>query len=103
MKAKVILTAVALFASLGMVMAQETKTNTSESKKSCYVDANNNNLCDKHEDKSCTTGEGKGLKDGSGNKDGKGKGTGPKDGTGKGHKNGDCNHDGACNHNQVKN
>ena len=96
MKVKVVLVAVALFASLGIVMSQETKTNTCESKKSCYVDANNNNLCDKHEDKSCTMGEGKGLKDGSGNK--KGKGTGPKDGTGKGK----GQNKGVCNQNEVK-
>jgi len=97
MKTKLILTAMAFFATVGIVLAQETTSNATETKKSCYVDANNNNLCDKHDDKSCATGEGKGLKDGTGNKNGKGKGTGPKDGTGKGKR----HNQGVCNHNVV--
>lgn len=112
MKAKVILTAVAVFASLSFAAAKETKSTTTESKKSCYVDANNNNLCDKYEDKSCTTGNGKGLQDGSGNRNGKGKGlhngNGRRNGNGYGHhnRNGnnyvDANKNNVCDHNEVK-
>jgi hypothetical protein len=115
MKAKVILIAVSLIASLGILSAQATKSQApkSESKKTCYVDANNNNLCDKHEDKTCN-GNGKGLRDGSGRKNGNGNGAGQglrdgsgrKNGNGKGKGNGpnfvDANNDGVCDHNEVK-
>lgn len=103
MKAKMYLAAFALIATASLVSAQGQKKSTnSESKKSCYVDANNNNVCDKHEDKSCTQGNGKGLHDGSGNGKGlhNGNGHGNGNGQGKGNKKGanyvDTNKDGVC-------
>jgi len=98
MKAKMYLAAFAIMATAGLVSAQSQEK--SESKKSCYVDANNNNICDKHENKTCANGNGKGLMDGSGK--GKGlqnaKGNGQKQG--KGNKRGanfvDANKDGVC-------
>jgi len=60
MKAKVILTALAFIASLGIASAQtaQNQTKKSESKQSCYVDANKNNVCDNYENKTCTKGNG---------------------------------------------
>jgi len=84
MKTKEILIAVAIIATRGFVSAQDNKTETAESKKSCYVDANNNNLCDNYEDKSCTTGDGKGLQDGSGQGKGLRDGSGRRNGQGNG-------------------
>jgi len=114
MKAKVILTAMAVVATLGIVSAQATKTQTSksESKKVCYVDANKNNVCDKSENKTCN-GEGKGLHDGSGQgngngqclRDGSGRGNGQGRGNGNCKGNGpnfvDANNDGVCDNNEV--
>lgn len=83
MKAKVILAAIALVATVGVASAQNTnQSKSSESRKSCYVDANKNGVCDKHEDGSCKTGNGKGLQDGSG------QGKGLRDGSGRGKGNG---------------
>ena len=61
MKTKVILTVLALIATIGLISAQNTKAETSKSasKKTCYVDANNNNVCDNYENKTCTQGNGK--------------------------------------------
>jgi hypothetical protein len=115
MKTKVILTALALIASVGFISAQNTKAETSkaETKKSCYVDANKNGVCDKHEDKSCTKGNGKGLQDGSGQGNGKGvhKGNGCcganhnnqglKPENGKGPNYVDANNNGICDHREV--
>jgi len=119
MKTKEILIAVAIIATMGFVSAQDNKTETVESKKSCYVDANNNNLCDKHEDKSCTTGNGKGLQNGSGHRNGSGQclhngsgrrngnGRGLHDGTGRGNGNRhvsnfvDANKNGVCDHSET--
>jgi len=101
MKAKVILFSLAFIAILGFVSAQNNKTVAakSEIKKECYVDSNKNNICDKHEDKTCTVGNGKGLKDGSGK--------------GKCRRNGSCktkganyvdtNKNGTCDNNEVTN
>jgi len=89
MKAKVILLSLAFIAILGFVSAQNNKTVAakSEVKKECYVDSNKNNVCDKDENKTCTVGNGKGLKNGSGN----GKGLG----NGKCRRNGNCKTKGA--------
>jgi len=100
MKVKVILTAVAFVASLGIVSAQtaQTQTTKSESRKSCYVDANNNKVCDKYENKTCTKGNGNGLRDGSGKRYGSGRGNGNCQGRGAGKKANyvDSNNNGIC-------
>ena len=61
MKTKVILTVLALIATIGLISAQNTKAETSKSasKNTCYVDANNNNVCDNYENKTCTQETGK--------------------------------------------
>ncbi len=94
MKARMIVAAMALFVTIGLSAQTPQKTNQ-ESRKSCYVDKNNNGICDKHEDGTCKVGNGKGLqdgivkgqglRDGSGRKNGKGKGRGygKRDGSGK--------------------
>lgn len=112
MKAKVILTAMAVVATFGVLSAQTAKTQTSksESKKACYVDANKNNVCDKAENKTCT-GQGKGLRDGSGQgnksgqclRDGSGRKSGKGKGNGKGPNFVDANNDGVCDNNKVSN
>ena len=78
MKAKVILTALAFIASLGIVSAQTAKAQNakSESKKSCYVDANKNNVCDNYENKSCTKGNGQGQANCNRKRQGNGQGNG---------------------------
>lgn len=75
MKARMIVAAMALFVTIGL-SAQTPQKTSPENRKSCYVDKNNNGVCDKHEDGTCKTGNGKGLQDGSCNKDGKGKSCG---------------------------
>lgn len=80
MKRKIIIAAMALFTTLGL-SAQTPQKTTTENRKTCFVDKNNNRVCDKHEDGTCTTGNGKGLQDASGRKNGKGKGK--RDGSGK--------------------
>lgn len=105
MKAKVILMVFSVVATFGVLSAQATKTQTSTSisKKSCYVDVNNNNVCDKSENKTCT-GQCKGLK--NGNEQGKGLRNGS--GGGKGNCKGvnvpnyvDANNDGVCDNNKA--
>ena len=88
MKAKILIATLALFAAVSISSAQNQKSTTTktETKKSCYVDANNNNVCDNYENKTCTKGNGKGLMDGSG----KGKGKCNRNGYGNGHRNGRC-------------
>lgn len=69
MKTKVLFMAFALIAMVGTLPAQTTKAGGSAKsviKKSCYVDKNNNNVCDNYENKTCTYGNGTGLRDGSG-------------------------------------
>ena len=105
MKAKVILMVFSVVATFGVLSAQATKTQTSTSisKKSCYVDVNNNNVCDKSENKTCT-GQCKGLK--NGNEQGKGLRNGS--GGAKGNCKGvnvpnyvDANNDGVCDNNKA--
>ena len=109
MKAKLILTALVFVASMGILSAQtpKTETKTSEAKKSCYVDANNNGVCDNYENKTCTTGNGKGLMDGSGkgksqqNRNGYRCGNGRGNGNGKGPNYVDANKNGVCDHRET--
>ncbi len=115
MKTKVILTALALIATVGLISAQNTKAESSKSisKKTCYVDANNNNVCDKYEDKTCTQGNGKGLQDGSrrgtgqrlqngnGYKRGNRNGQGYKNGNSKGANYVDVNKNGICDYRET--
>ena len=60
MKARMIVAAMALFVTIGLSAQTPQKTNQ-ESRKSCYVDKNNNGICDKHEDGTCKVGNGKGM------------------------------------------
>lgn len=94
MKTKMIVAAMALFMAIGL-SAQTPQKGNQENRKSCYVDKNNNGICDKHEDGTCKIGNGKGLQDGrgkcqglrdeNGRKNGKGKGLacGKRDGSGR--------------------
>lgn len=115
MKTKVILTVLALIATIGLISAQNTKAETSKSasKKTCYVDANTNNVCDNYENKTCTQGNGKGLRDGSrrgtgqglqngnGNNKGNRNSQGFKSGNGKGANYVDVNKNGTCDYREV--
>lgn len=77
MKKKLILSLFALIATIGIASAQNTQTKSTQTRKTCFVDANNNGICDKHEDGTCKVGNGKGLQDGSG------KGQGLRNGSGR--------------------
>jgi len=107
MKAKEILIVLALITTIGIVSAQNNKTTAtkSEVKKECYVDANKNNVCDKNENKTCTVGNGKGLRDGSGNGQGLRNGKGRRNGTGncksKGANFVDANNNGVCDNRET--
>lgn len=83
MKAKIIVAVMALFLTVGL-SAQTPQKAKNENRKSCYVDKNNNGVCDKHEDGTCKVGNGKGLQDGSGKGQGLRDGSGRKNGKGKG-------------------
>ena len=86
MKAKVFFAAIMLIAASGVASAQNAnQSKNSESRKSCYVDANKNGVCDNFESGKCTVGKGKGLRDGSGRKNGnrQGRGCGKRDGSGR--------------------
>ncbi len=88
MKTRVTLIAIALTASVAVMSAQDKKIETAKTpSRTCYVDANKNGVCDSYEDKSCTIGNGKGLRDGSG------MGQGLRDGSGR--ETGYRNHDGS--------
>ena len=82
MKTKVILTALMLTATIGLATAQNTNSNNTQNAakatKSCFVDANNDGICDSHANGTCTLGNGKGLMDGSGTRQG------VRDGSGRG-------------------
>lgn len=53
-RTKLFLLVVVLVASVSVVFAQTKKTETTgEKQKSCFVDANNNKICDKHENGTC--------------------------------------------------
>lgn len=101
MKRTIILSALALFVMIGTASAQNSNTATKaeQSRRSCYVDADNNGKCDKFESGACTvgsgqglmngTGRGQGLRDGSGRRGGEGRTFGQ--GRGKGRRgNADC-------------
>lgn len=123
MKIKFFMAALAVVAATAFLSAQTPKTDTkttdtkttnvktNQAKKSCYVDANNNGVCDNYENKTCTTGNGKGMMDGSG----KGNGKGCHQGKGNGHCHGckangnghganyvDANNNGVCDHREGK-
>jgi len=106
MKAKVFFAAIMLIAASGVASAQNAnQSKNSESRKSCYVDANKNGVCDNFESGKCTVGKGKGLRDGSGRKNGnrQGRGCGKRDGSGranggKGANYVDANNNGICDH-----
>lgn len=70
---KIALVATAILISINFASAQtqeKTEKETQKAVRSCFVDKNNNNICDNYEDGSCTIGNGKGLMDGSGNRQG---------------------------------
>lgn len=119
MKTKFYLALLAVITTIGLVSAQDSKTLPvkSDAKKSCYVDANNNNICDKYENKTCTVGNGKGLQNGSGRRQGVGRGNGCcrgkhngqgwRNGNGNGNGRGanyvDANKNGVCDHRETSN
>lgn len=78
MKAKLILTSIALFAAISLANAQGNccaKTNCNkECKGTGYVDANKNGICDNYENRADTTFVGKGKCNGNGQGKGKCKG-----------------------------
>lgn len=88
MKKKIVVLSIAFIATVGIVAAQNNNNSTKQPNKSCYVDANANGTCDKHESGDCKIGSGKKHRvcDGSGRKNGKGKnaGKGLRDGSGRG-------------------
>lgn len=117
MKSKVILAAIAMVAAVSVSLAQNTnEIKSSESHKSCFVDANKNGVCDKHEDGTCKTGteiqnrhrNGNGSHEGNGhgNVYGKNKNHGNCDGSGrtnggKGANYVDTNKNGICDHRET--
>ncbi|MBP6936135.1 DUF6520 family protein [Bacteroides sp.] len=84
MKKKLILSLVALVATIGIASAQNTQsksqTKSTQTRKVCFVDANSNGICDSYENGTCKVGNGKGLMDGSGKGQGLRKGSGRKGG-----------------------
>lgn len=99
---KLIIVTLALLATVGLDAQTPQKANT-QYKKSCYVDKDNNGICDKYESGVCSKGSGKGLQDGTGRKNGKGNGQrcGKRDGSGcsnggKGTNYVDANKNGVC-------
>jgi hypothetical protein len=86
MKTKVLLIglAIAAFSTAGFAQEKTNETNADQAKKSCFVDKNNNDVCDNFEDGTCTIGTGKGLMDGTGYRQGlrDGSGAGRRDGSG---------------------
>lgn len=84
MKTKVLLIglAMAVFSTVGFAQERAEKTNTEQTRKSCFVDKDNNGVCDNFEKGTCTIGTGKGLRDGSGYRQGlrDGSGAGRRDG-----------------------
>jgi hypothetical protein len=105
MKGKIFFTAMVFIASLGFVLAQTTHTQTakSESKESCYVDANKDNVCDNYVNKTCTKENGQGQAKSNGKKqgNGQGKGQGCKTGNVKGVNFVDANKNGICDNQEV--
>lgn len=89
MKRTIILSALVVFALIGTASAQDTTTKATDNtpRRSCYVDANNNGICDKFEDGTCTVGNGEGLMNGTvrgqGLRDGSGRGKGQGEGRGR--------------------
>jgi len=87
MKAKLFLVGLAMtaFAATGMAQEKVNEVKTTQEKRACFVDKDNNGLCDNFENGTCTIGNGKGLRDGSGNRQGlrDGSGAGRRDGSGR--------------------
>lgn len=83
MKLKLILAALAIAATVGVASAQTTDTKT-VARKSCYVDADKNGICDKNEAGTCKTGNGKGMRNGQGKGNGARCGQGLRNGSGNG-------------------
>lgn len=86
MKTKVLLIglAMAAFTTAGFAQEKSNATNADQAKKSCFVDKDNNGVCDNFEKGTCTIGTGKGLMDGTGYRQGlrDGSGAGRRDGSG---------------------
>lgn len=114
MKTNLFFVAIAFLAMGSFVKAQTSTPNSTTTNdkaktvyKSCYVDANHNNICDHYENKTCTRGNGKGLMNGNGNGYGngygKGKGNGRCYNCGKGHGPNfvDANKNGICDHRET--
>ncbi|KKB45243.1 MAG: DUF6520 family protein [Bacteroidales bacterium] len=84
MKKKLILSLFALIATIGIASAQNTQTKsqtqTTQTRRTCFVDANNNGVCDSYENGTCKVGNGKGLQDGSGRGQGLRNGSGRRGG-----------------------
>lgn len=85
-----ILSLFALIATIGIASAQNTQTKSqtqnTQTRRTCFVDANNNGICDSYENGTCKVGNGKGLMDGSGRRGGGNQavGQGLRDGSGRG-------------------
>ena len=90
MKTKVILMTLVLAATTTIASAQvqTQEQSTQTAKRSCFVDADANGICDNFEDGTCTIGTGSGLMDGTGNR------AGVRDGSGIGRRDGSGNIDG---------
>ena len=105
MKTKLFFAALALMAAVSFTMAQDNKDTQSKGDpaKACFVDANNDGLCDKAATGCCNLGQGQGLKNGQGNgqalRDGSGSGQALRNGTGNGQglRNGNGNRQGLRN------
>ncbi len=103
MKTKLFFAALALMAAVSFTMAQDNKTTQrkGDPAKACFVDANNDGLCDKAATGCCNLGQG--LKNGQGNgqalRDGSGSGQALRNGTGNGQglRNGNGNRQGLRN------
>lgn len=86
MKSRIVLFSATLLLVAGVAFAQNAKTGQGkQSQRNCFVDANKNGICDRHEDGTCTVGNGKGAQDGSGRGNGQGRhaGKGRRDGSGR--------------------
>jgi len=105
MKVKVIFAAILLMAAVGMPSAQnDNQAKNDKPRKTCYVDANNNGVCDNYENGNCATGctVGKGKGQGRGNGNGKCNGSGRTKG-GRGSNYVDANKNGVCDHRENAN
>ncbi len=110
MKTNFLFVVIAFLAMGSFVKAQTSTPNSSTTNdnaktvyKSCYVDANHNNICDRYENKTCTRGNGKGLMKGRGNGNRNGNRNGKCYNCGKGHGHNfvDANKNGICDHRET--